>query len=215
MFMHFGPLLELFETSTSYTWGPGRETCYLLHAPTYAQLGLRNFYTKCFIHFINFLANWPLAFRYLVQCNSSVNLSGKKGTCMELDSWVETLIVQPTKRNTRGRSRVKTCQRIVGNLNLVDNIRKSFIGRNALKFDEHTTKRHSIPSPLPDQLKSASYCVKHMLLPTNKSESMPIVISSHGGQTKTVDKRLINVNKKGVDKMRSGYRKSYMTAFLN
>ena len=186
--MQFVPLLELFETSTSYTWGLGREACYLLHTPTFAQLGLRNYYTEYFIHVTKFLANWPLAFHYLVQCNSSVNLSGKTGTGMVLDSWVETFIFQPTNRNTHGQSTVKTCQRIVGNLNLVDNIRKSFTGRNS--FDEHTTKRISIPSPLPDQLKDAWYCVKHMLLPTNKSESLPTVISSHGGETKTVGKRL-------------------------
>ena len=45
---------------------------------------------------------------------------------MDLDSWVETFIY------THGQSTVKTCQRIVGNLNLVDNIRKSFTGRNGL-----------------------------------------------------------------------------------
>ena len=74
---------------------------------------------------------------------------------IENDAWVETFIVQPTKGNTKGQSTMKTCQWIVDNLDLVDNIWKAYTGHQA--FNEHTSKRHSIASSFPDQIKSAWY----------------------------------------------------------
>ena len=207
MFMHYGPLLELFDFSTSYSWGLGRETCYILHMPSYCQLGLRNYYTESFIHTINFLFKWPVALRRMLQINSSVNLSGKIGCGMENDAWVETFIVQPTKRNTKGQSTVKTCQRIVGNLDLVDNIRKAYTGRQA--FDEHTTKRHSIPSSFPDQMKGAWYCVKNKLFDSNENSEDPKCVGSKGN----VKKVFINVQEKGIEKMRSNFHKKIYDFF--
>ena len=38
MFLYYGPLLELFEISTSHVLGQAREVCNILHLPTYAHL---------------------------------------------------------------------------------------------------------------------------------------------------------------------------------
>ena len=125
---------------------------------------------------VNVLAKWPIALRKMSQVNPSFNMFGKKESGMEIDGWVETFIVQPTKQNTHGQSMVKTGQRIVGNLNLVESVRKSYTGKKA--FNEHTTKRHSIPSSLPDQLKGAWYCIKFGLFDWCQNDSRPKVITS-------------------------------------
>ena len=44
--------------------------------PIYAQLNFTKYFTETFIHVINFMGKWPLAFRRLIQRNCAVNLSG-------------------------------------------------------------------------------------------------------------------------------------------
>ena len=126
----------------------------------------------------------------MLQINSSVNLSSKIVCGMENDVLVETFIVQPTKRNTKGQSTVKTCQRIVSTLDLVNNIRKAYTGRQA--FDEHTTKHHSILSSFPDQMKGAWYCIKNKLFYSNEKSEDPKCVGLKGN----VKKVFINVQKK-------------------
>ena len=108
MFMHYCPMMELFDYSTHYNSGIGRETVYMLHLPSFAQLSFRNYYTEVFVHVINFTAKWPLAFWRLVSLNSCINLTGKYGKGIELDAWVESRIVKPTEKAVSGRT-VKTC----------------------------------------------------------------------------------------------------------
>lgn len=103
MFLFYGPLMELFDVSTKYCWGKARETCYILQLPIYAQLNFRNYYSECFVHTINFLGKWPLAFRNLLSNNCSINLSGRKGCGIELDAFVESEIVQPLKVYMSGK----------------------------------------------------------------------------------------------------------------
>lgn len=97
MFLYYGPLLELFDISTSHVLGQAREVCYILQLPTYAHLNFKNYFTETLARVINFLGKWPLAFRKLLQKNCAVNLSGKKGGAIELDAFVEAEIVQPLK----------------------------------------------------------------------------------------------------------------------
>ena len=78
MFLFYGPLLELFDLSTKHCWGKARETCFILQLPVYAQLNFGNYYTEYFIHVLNFLGKWPLAFRKLLANNCSIlSLDGK------------------------------------------------------------------------------------------------------------------------------------------
>ena len=97
MFSFYGPLLDLFDLSTKHCWGKARETSFILQLPVYAQLNFINYYTECFIHVVNFLGKWPLAFRQLLANNCSVNISGRMGSGIELDAFVEAEIVQPLK----------------------------------------------------------------------------------------------------------------------
>ncbi len=97
MFLFYGPMLELFDLSTKHCWGKARETAYILQLPVYAQLNFRNYYSESFIHVVNLLGKWPLAFRQLLANNCSINISGRKGCGIELDAFVEAKIVQPLK----------------------------------------------------------------------------------------------------------------------
>ena len=156
MFMHYAPLLEVlevFDFSTHFTFGMGRETCYILQLPTYAHLGFRNYFTETFIHIVDFIAKWPLAFRKMLQKNSSINLSGKAGKGIEHDAWVEDCIVQPIKQAISGHTTLRTCLQIAGSLDIIQAAREWYRGKQA--FHDHTTTRHSLSSPLPDQLKGA------------------------------------------------------------
>eukprot|EP00112_Aurelia_sp_Birch-Aquarium-sp1_P020150 Seg5125.3 transcript_id=Seg5125.3/GoldUCD/mRNA.D3Y31 product="hypothetical protein" protein_id=Seg5125.3/GoldUCD/D3Y31 len=171
LFTHFALLLELFEFSTHHNFGLGRETCYILQLPVYAHLGFRNYYTETFIHVVNFLAKWLLAFRKMLQNNSSINLSGKSGEGIEHDSWVEGCIVKPIKQSVSGHTTIKTCLQIAGSVDIIHSAREAYRGRES--FDEHSTSHHSIPSPLPDQLKGAWYCISRKLI-SNTSKQDPI-----------------------------------------
>ena len=76
--------------------------CYILLLPMFAQLQFKNYYTETFIHVVNILGKWPIAFRQLLGSNCSVNMSGKRGCGIELDAFVEAEIVQPLKSYVSG-----------------------------------------------------------------------------------------------------------------
>jgi hypothetical protein len=104
MFLFYGPLMDLFDLSTQHCWGKAREISYILQLPMYAQLNFRNYYAETFVHVINILGKWPLAFRHLVENNCSVNMSGRRGGGIELDAFVESEIVQPLKLYVSGEN---------------------------------------------------------------------------------------------------------------
>ena len=95
--MFYGPVLEMFDISTAYVLGKAREACFIMQLPIYAHLSFTNYFTETFIHVINFMGKWPLAFCRLLQRNCAVNLSGNYGSAIELDAYVEAEIVQPLK----------------------------------------------------------------------------------------------------------------------
>ena len=77
-------------------------TVFLQQLPTYAQLNFPNYYTECFSRAVNLLGKWPLAFRKIVGQNCSVNITGKAGSGIEMDAFVEAEIVQPLKKYVSG-----------------------------------------------------------------------------------------------------------------
>ncbi|RUA04433.1 MAG: hypothetical protein DSY43_06265, partial [Gammaproteobacteria bacterium] len=103
MFTLFGPLLQLFNDATRFGQGLARETVWVMLLPIFAQLQFRNYWTEALVHVVNFTAVWPLAFREMVKNNSTVNLSGKDGTDIDLDEFVETYIVRPLKQYASGK----------------------------------------------------------------------------------------------------------------
>jgi hypothetical protein len=102
MFLYYGPLFELYDLATNHCWGLARETCFLHQLPMYAQLNFPNYFTECFIHTVNLLGKWSLAFRKTVGLNCSVNVTGRQGCGLELDAFVEAEIVQPLKTYVSG-----------------------------------------------------------------------------------------------------------------
>ena len=102
MFLFYGPLMELFDFVTHYRCGQAREVCYILQLPMYAQLNFRNYYVV-FVHLINLLGKWPLAFCRLLANNCLVNMLGKSGSAIEHDAFVEAEIVQPLKNYVSGK----------------------------------------------------------------------------------------------------------------
>ena len=77
-FCFYGPLMKLYDDSTRYGDGKGREVVFKLLAPVYAQLGFRNYFQETFRHVVNFTAKWPKVTRSILQDNCCVNLYGKK-----------------------------------------------------------------------------------------------------------------------------------------
>ena len=214
MFLHYGPLLELFDFATHYNAGLARETCYILQLPSYAHLNFRNYYTETFIHVLNFISKWPLAFRKLVQQNSSVNIHGMKGAGIEHDAWVESRIVKATKNATSGHATVTTCRRLAGAIDIVRSVRECYLGRDA--FDDHTTKRHSAPSSIPDQLKGAWFSLSKGLICSLNSDSLPRVVTSSDTDDNpaTVPKFCLTFMQKELLRCLQTSQRKFMTHFL-
>ncbi len=208
MFLHYGPLLDLFDYSNHHNFGIGTEIVYMLLLPTFGQLGFRNYYGEVFCHVANFVAKWPLAFRRLLQQNCSINLSGKSGKGIELDSWVESRVVKATKNYVSGHATVKTCTRLDGSIDVISTIKDAYRGKEA--FGDHTTTRHSVASPLPDQLKGAWFCVnKQLFTPTVAKSSEVAGMCS----TETVPQSLLDVEEKGCKKMKANFQKKMYDLF--
>jgi hypothetical protein len=162
MFLLYGPIQMLYDAATAHGDGFAREIVYQLLIPIYTQLGFSNYSTEVFRHVINFLAKWPLATRKLLQQNCSVNLSGIKGNGIELDAFVESEVVQPLKNYTTGHTTVTMCKRLMGSIDLLKFVRKTYMGKEG--FDMHSTSRHSEQSSFPDQIKGAWFCLKRGFL---------------------------------------------------
>ena len=208
MFLYYGPLLDLFDYSNHHNFGIGREIVYMLLLPTFGQLGFRNYYGEVFCHVANFVAKWPLAFRRLLQQNCCINLSGKSGKGIELDSWVESRVVKATKNYVSGHATVKTCTRLGGSIDVISMIKDAYRGKEA--FDDHTTTRHSVSSPLPDQLKGAWFCVnKQLFTPTVAKNTEVTGMCS----TETVPQSLLDVEQKGCQKLKTNFKKKMYDLF--
>ena len=150
-FLFYGPLLRLYDESTSFGNGYVRELIYQLQIPVYKQLQFRNYFNECFRHVFNMMFKWPLTVRQMMWDNCYVNLSGGSGKGIELDAFVESEVVKPIKQYASGHSTVTVCERIMGNLYLFKAVRKGYTAREC--FDIHHTSRHSVPSAIHDQVK--------------------------------------------------------------
>ena len=206
MFLHYDPLLDLFDFST-HNFRLGRETCYILQVLRFTQLGLRNYYTETFIH-VNFTQKWPLAFRHILQNNCSINLSGKMRKGIELDGWMEENIVKPTKKVTSRHSTVRTCTQLSGSVDLVKMIHDAYKGKES--FNVHHTTRHSVASPLPDQIKGAWFCITQRLF-SKAIDDRPVVFKSDSEEK--VPLFCLDVEQKGVQKIKDNFSKKLYDSF--
>ena len=158
---------------------------------------------------------WPIAFSRLLQQDCSINLSGKKAKGIELDCWVESQIVKPTKKFLSGHSTVKTCTTLGGSVDLVSTIKNACKGPKAFDDPKANGQRHSVSSPLPDQLKGTWFCVsKGMFGMNSKDEEISDRENSvEGFEMEKVPKMCINVDEKGRRKLKDGFKKKLIDSF--
>lgn len=60
-------------------------------------------------------------------------------------------VVQPFKKYVSGHTTVRMCERLMCNIDVMKCIRRAYMEKDG--FDVHHTSRHSVQSPLPDQMK--------------------------------------------------------------
>jgi hypothetical protein len=204
-FLVYGPILKLYDASTSYGDGYAREVVYQLQLPIYTQLGFKNYSIEVFRHVVNFLAKWPLITRKLLQQNCSVNLSGKEGKGVELDGFVEAEVVQPLKKYVTGHTTVAMCQRLMANIDMLKLVRAAYIGRDG--FDVHHTSQHSEQTSFPDQLKGAWFCLQKKFFENTKRQEVECYpLDKKGIPDGKLPKNLINVSDKGKAKIKETFK---------
>ncbi|XP_048587325.1 uncharacterized protein LOC125556710 [Nematostella vectensis] len=209
LFTLYGPLLQMFNEATRNGNGHARETVWTVLLPMFAQLQFRNYWTKAFVHVVQFSALWPLAFREMIKLNCSVNISGKAGHNIDLDEFVETYIVQPLKQYASGHTTVRTCQRIMANVVLIGSVRQSYAGKSA--FDVHPTKRHSEQDPFPDQLKGMWFVYREGFFDVKgRTEVIQFGVND---VPKSVPKGYIGVYNKGTDKVKDNFNRKIHECF--
>ena len=107
-----------------------------------------------------------------------------------------------------GHGTVKTCVRLGGAVDFINNVKEAYRGPKA--FDDHTTARHSISSPLPDQLKGAWFCITKKIF-YEKTNNDGTVKGSDGKEK--VPKFCIDVDEKGRDKIKENLNKKLYDTF--
>ncbi|KAJ7388429.1 SPT3 Dosage dependent suppressor of Ty-induced promoter mutations-like protein [Desmophyllum pertusum] len=178
------------------------EACFKEQGPGgFHYITNKNYFTETFAHVVNFLGKWPLAFRKLLQKNCGVNLSGNKGSAIELDAFVEAEIVQPLKTYVSGHTSVKMCERIMSSIDLFKAVRKAYSSKQG--FDEHTTQRHSVPDSFPDQLKGTWFCLKNGFLNGIQSDELPdmYTLEGSGKPSGKVQKCFLNVKRRALKRL--------------
>lgn len=211
-FLLYGPIQMLYDAATAYSDGFAREIVYQLLIPIYTQLGFSNYSTEVFRHVVNFLAKWPLATRRLLQNNCSVNLSGIEGRGIELDAFVESEVVQPLKTYTTGHTTVTMCKRLMGNIDLLKFVRKTYMGKEG--FDMHNTSRHSEQSPFPDQIKGAWFCLQRGFFVNAKRKEVECYpVDKKGEAVGKVPQNLLDIVKKGKSKISKQFKAKLYESF--
>ena len=119
MFLFHGSLMKLFDFATHYCCGQAREVCYILQLPMYAQLNFRYYDMEVFVHSINILGKWPLAFRRFIYLAFATRAGSPQqrepitvtfGRALTLlfshEDWVRVHHTGDRTRNLRGERRV-------------------------------------------------------------------------------------------------------------
>ena len=211
-FCFYGPLMKLYDDSTRYGDGKGREVVFKLLAPVYAQLGFRNYFQETFRHVVNFTAKWPKVTRSILQDNCCVNLYGNKGKGIEMDAYVESEVVRPLKTYISGRTTVKMCQRIMGNIDLFKSCRAAYHSKES--FDIHHTVRHSEKSPFPDQVKAAWFCLtKSFFAHRGTKEVRAIPVGKKGIYNGKISRKVMNPYEKGVEIIQQNFESKLCNCF--
>ena len=97
------------------------------------------------------------------------------------------------------------CERLMGSIDLLKACRQAYSSKAG--FDEHSTTRHSVADPFPDQIKGAWFCLKHGLLNPKANEEFPhsYALDGDGKPTGRVPKQLLDVTSKGISKISQNF----------
>ena len=153
----FAPLRDWFYSCIKNGNGKSLEACYMLLLPMFAQLSKKNYFAETLVHTVNFISVWPLVTRLIMQQNCSVNLSGHINDNIAFDEFMKTFVVRPLKSYVSGKTTLKMFKAISANIWIISSLRNVHKGKEG--FNIHHTRKHSVQSPFPDQLKVALFCM--------------------------------------------------------
>ena len=152
------PLTRWYKESVRYGNGVALEGVWMICPALYSQMRKINYRDEAFIHTVNAIAKWPLAFRRMYQRNRTVNLDGNKGRQLAGDEWVEDFLVRPVKQFSYAQSSFSMVELMSCSINLLEMNRQMYKGRNG--FDIHNTRKHKKPPSFLDQLKVAQFAIR-------------------------------------------------------
>ena len=93
------------------------------------------------------------------------------------------------------------CEGIMGSLDLFRKVRKVYESRDC--FDIHHTTRHSVQSPLPDQIKGAWFCLqKDFFRNKGRKEVKCYPLSGKGAPSGKLQSNFIEAYSKGQEKIK-------------
>jgi len=105
-----------------------------------------------------------------------------------------------------GHSSVKTCQRIMANVQLIGNVRRLYSAKEG--FDVHPTTKHTEQSPFPDQMKGMWFCIREGMFEYVSERKDVLSFQVDPGTSKPIPKSVISVYEKGSIKVKDNlYRK--------
>lgn len=104
-------------------------------------------------------------------------------------------------------------ERLMSSIDLFKAARKAYSGREG--FDEHTTKKHSVPDSYRDQLKGMWFCVKNGFFKSENSNGSPGIyaLDCSGKPSGKVPNSLLDVEEKGKRKIGDGFKEKLYLSF--
>lgn len=115
--------------------------------------------------------------------------------------------------NIAGHTSVKMCKRITSSIDIFKAVRKMYLSRKG--FNEHSTKRHSVPNSYKDQLKGMWFCLKNDFFKWNESSEAPRTyeLGCNGIASQKVPNNLLDVKEKGEKKIMDNFNEKLYTSF--
>ena len=104
------------------------------------------------------------------------------------------------------------CERLMSSIDLFKAARNAYSRREG--FDDHTTKKHSVPDSFQDQLKGMWFCVKNAFKSETSGGSAGLyALDCNGIPSGKVPDRLLDVEEKGKEKWLMDSKRSYTCHF--
>lgn len=120
--------------------------------------------------------------------------------------------MQLLRKYVSGHTTVSMCERLMSNLDMLKSTRRAYMGKDG--FDVHSTSRHSVQSPLPDQLKGAWFCLQKGFFEDKKRKDVECYpLDAKGCAAGKVSKNLLDVLQKGKKKIEDSFTAKLYESF--